>query len=178
MELGHHVTRSTIADLEIGRRKHVLVSEMLVIAAALQVPPLQLLFPNLPFGDAEVLPGVQERSVDAAMWAVGLGALRQSSDHAQVLAEGSARITKLGGALRLLELEDQVRYTKEAFDSAQEEDRQLRWEQYASATDLLQHQMEMLGLVPRGESRLVRRREAYKRGLQRIGEQNPGPTDA
>lgn len=72
-ELGHLINRSTIADLEIGRRKHVLLSELVVIAAALEVPPITLLYPDLPDGAVEVIPGVKFTSIDAAQWFYGEG---------------------------------------------------------------------------------------------------------
>lgn len=55
-DLGHEVTRSVIADMESGRRKILPVADLLVIAAALNVPPMSLLFP--PTAETvEVLPG-------------------------------------------------------------------------------------------------------------------------
>lgn len=180
-ELGHPVSRTTISELETGKRKSVTVAELLVLAAALQVPPLQLVFPDLPFGEVEALPGVMERSVDAALWATGLAALRQESDHAQIIAESISQRTKLGASLRLLDLEDQVSYTKAQFEAAEEHDQQAKFQQYTRATEQLQRQMEDLGLVPKDESRAIRRRAAYERAQARVdarieqrGEQSDG----
>ena len=44
-ELGYEISRSVIADLENGRRRHVTIPEMLVLAAALETAPIALLFP-------------------------------------------------------------------------------------------------------------------------------------
>lgn len=42
-----------------------------MLAAALGVPPVALLFPNLPDGDVEVLPGQVMSSADAMRWFTG-----------------------------------------------------------------------------------------------------------
>jgi len=56
-QLGCPVPRSTIADLEIGRRKHVLLSELIALAAALGVPPALLVVPLGQVEKVEMLPG-------------------------------------------------------------------------------------------------------------------------
>lgn len=55
-KLGLSISRSTLADLENGRRTTLTVAELLVIAAALDVAPLRLLVP-LDDGNVEMLPG-------------------------------------------------------------------------------------------------------------------------
>lgn len=70
-ELGYTVTRSVISDLELGRRRYVSTAEIVILARALTVPPACLLYPDLPDGPVEVLPGTQVRSIDAAMWFSG-----------------------------------------------------------------------------------------------------------
>ena len=69
--LGHPISRAAIANYESGRKKGLDVAELLVIAAALQIPPLTLLFPQLPDGPIEVLPGIETTSWDAAAWLSG-----------------------------------------------------------------------------------------------------------
>ena len=44
-ELGMRIPRSVLANLESGRRNTVSAAEILVLAAALDVPPSLLLFP-------------------------------------------------------------------------------------------------------------------------------------
>ncbi|ETD34080.1 helix-turn-helix domain-containing protein [Williamsia muralis] len=73
--LGHPVSRSVIADLEIGRKKSLDVAELLVLAQALQVAPVQLVYPDLPKGDVEVLPGRYVESHEALQWFSGVSAL-------------------------------------------------------------------------------------------------------
>jgi transcriptional regulator with XRE-family HTH domain len=70
-QLGYPVTRSQIANYESGRKRSLDVAELLVLAAALGVPPVALLFPNLPDGDVEVLPGQVMSSADAMRWFTG-----------------------------------------------------------------------------------------------------------
>ena len=55
-ELGYEVTRSVIADLENGRRRYVTIAELLILAKALGVEPLSLLFPGDPEDVVEMLP--------------------------------------------------------------------------------------------------------------------------
>lgn len=59
-ELGYQgMTRSVITNLETGARDSVAVPEWLILAAALGVPPLLLLYPlGRTEGEIEVLPGV------------------------------------------------------------------------------------------------------------------------
>ncbi|YCN53432.1 helix-turn-helix domain-containing protein [Rhodococcus erythropolis] len=67
-ELGFRVARSTISDLETGRRTRLDIAELLVIAAALNVPPVMLLYPKIPDGEVQVTPGISMKSIDAARW--------------------------------------------------------------------------------------------------------------
>jgi transcriptional regulator with XRE-family HTH domain len=68
-ELGQRVGRSTITDIEIGRRKYVAVHELSLIAAALGVTPSTLLtYGTLPDGECAVLPGRTVPGLDAAGW--------------------------------------------------------------------------------------------------------------
>lgn len=70
-EAGHRISRSTIADLESGRRKYVSTAELSVLAWALNVPPVSLLYPALPDGEVEVVPGERVKSIEAATWFSG-----------------------------------------------------------------------------------------------------------
>lgn len=68
---GHKISRSTITDIENRRRKYVSTAELCVLAWALNVPPVRLLYPDLPDGLAEIVPGVTLRSFDALEWFAG-----------------------------------------------------------------------------------------------------------
>jgi transcriptional regulator with XRE-family HTH domain len=71
-KLGYRVSPSVIAKLESGHRGDVLsVAELCVLAAALEVPPVALLFPELPDGNVELFPGMWFTSDDALRWFCG-----------------------------------------------------------------------------------------------------------
>lgn len=70
-ELGHPVARSVIANLESGRRDTVSIAELLVLARALEVPPLLLVFPVGRERMTEVLPGKVTGTWAAAKWFTG-----------------------------------------------------------------------------------------------------------
>jgi transcriptional regulator with XRE-family HTH domain len=69
--LGYGISRSQIANYESGRKKALDVAELLVIAAALQVPPLQLVFPDELDDDIEMLPGQRTSTFHAIAWFTG-----------------------------------------------------------------------------------------------------------
>lgn len=70
--LGHHIGESVLSNFEYKRRGSKLeVVELLVIAAALGVPPILLLLPKYPDGEVEYLPGVTAQSFDVADWISG-----------------------------------------------------------------------------------------------------------
>lgn len=73
-ELGRKVSPTVIAKLDSGHRGEVLqLAEVIVLAAALDVPPLQLIYPDLPDGPVEVLPKRVEPSISAVSWFEGAG---------------------------------------------------------------------------------------------------------
>lgn len=71
--LGHEVPRNTIADLESGRRRHISLAEVLVIAAALLVPPAHLVFGTS--GVVEAVPDHPLAARAATAWLAGDRAL-------------------------------------------------------------------------------------------------------
>jgi transcriptional regulator with XRE-family HTH domain len=66
-ELGHPLDRSVIAKLEKGIRQTVTVADLLVLAEALGVPPISLLFP-LSEKEIEALPRAVRPTWSAAQW--------------------------------------------------------------------------------------------------------------
>ena len=82
-ELGHRVGRSRISDLETGRRKRMDVTELMVIAEALGIPPVQLLFPGLLNGESEYLPGKTDTAWNALQRFTG-----ETSKPGDILAAG------------------------------------------------------------------------------------------
>lgn len=70
-ELGNHVSRTAVSEYRRGVRKSMPVGDLLVIAAALDVPPVALIFPGLPDGEVVALPGKQSTATDAVRWFCG-----------------------------------------------------------------------------------------------------------
>jgi transcriptional regulator with XRE-family HTH domain len=71
-ELGYPISRAQIANYESGRKKNLDIAELLILAAALDVPPLVLLYPDLPAGEVEIIPGRVGTSWAAYLWATGV----------------------------------------------------------------------------------------------------------
>lgn len=72
--LGHPMPRNVIANLESGRKTSLPVHELAVLAAALDVPPVSLLYDVA--GDAvEVLPAITTTPWSALTWFTGEQAL-------------------------------------------------------------------------------------------------------
>lgn len=69
--LGYPVSRAQIANYESGRKKGLDIAELVAIAAALEVPPVALLYPDLPDGEVEALPGEVLTSDSAVRWFSG-----------------------------------------------------------------------------------------------------------
>lgn len=72
--LGHELKRSVIANLESGRRGYVTLADMLVLAMALDVPPIALMVPIRADQDAKaVLGGLTDDVWSAVEWIKGAG---------------------------------------------------------------------------------------------------------
>jgi transcriptional regulator with XRE-family HTH domain len=65
------LTRQVIAFIENGRRGSVSVAELLVLGAALEIPPMNLLFPVGRETEIEYLPGHMDTPWYAVRWAAG-----------------------------------------------------------------------------------------------------------
>lgn len=67
-ELGHAIPRNTIANLENGRKETVPVHELVILAAALGVSPVELVYPVGRADKVEELPGKEQDPLMAAEW--------------------------------------------------------------------------------------------------------------
>jgi transcriptional regulator with XRE-family HTH domain len=72
-ELGYPITRGAIAKIESNLRSGKIdVAEVLVLAAALDIPPVLLLFPQVSTdGGAVILPNFTTKEDDAVRWMAG-----------------------------------------------------------------------------------------------------------
>lgn len=70
-ELGMEIPRSVLANFESGRRETVSVAEVLVLAAALNVAPIELICPVGYDKEIEVLPGHSLDPLGAMRWFTG-----------------------------------------------------------------------------------------------------------
>lgn len=97
-KLGHPIHRVTISKIEKGRGSFE-IADLLILAAALEVPPILLLYPDLPDGEVEVRPGRRERSSKAMSWfADGKGQFKRDIEDVRTYVELKAKV----GAANLL----------------------------------------------------------------------------
>jgi hypothetical protein len=116
-ELGYRVPRTTISELENGKRKYVSTAELAILARALDSAPAALLYPP-PYGDEiEVLPGQSSTSWSAAEWFSGMdGAQRVAlADDVEAYARNLA---PLRAAARISELTTRKQRLMEALVDA------------------------------------------------------------
>jgi transcriptional regulator with XRE-family HTH domain len=92
--LGYPMTRSQIANLESGRKRSVDIAELIILAAALGVPPVALLFPDLPDGDVEDLPGQLVSSAAGLVLFTGEHGAQTKSDAGRLVKLSRQRFDK------------------------------------------------------------------------------------
>jgi len=73
-ELGHRVSRSTISEIETYRRKTITVTDLILLAAALNTAPVALVFPGPYDRDTKLVPreGQSWDETWAVQWFSGL----------------------------------------------------------------------------------------------------------
>lgn len=71
VELGHPISRAAISNLEVGRKIGVDVTELVILARALEVAPMMLIYPDLMDGPVEVVPGQTVTTFAAHKWFAG-----------------------------------------------------------------------------------------------------------
>ncbi len=69
--LGFPLPRAVLSNLENGRRESVTLAELIVLARALEIPPLQLVAPVGRQDAIELFPATQLPTWDAARWISG-----------------------------------------------------------------------------------------------------------
>ncbi|MDV7101648.1 helix-turn-helix transcriptional regulator [Gordonia amicalis] len=99
-DLGYPITRSTIARIEGNHRAgKVDFAEVVVLAAALGVPPIQLIYPDQPAGEVEFLPNARVTSIAAA---------EHFSGEASLPGELRATLVRMQAARRYEELRSTI----------------------------------------------------------------------
>ena len=88
-EIGMPFPRAVLANFETGRRPTVSVAELLVLAAALEVPPVVLIAPIGRARTAEALPGQELDPWAEALWASGYVRIRHLDGDWELSAIGS-----------------------------------------------------------------------------------------
>jgi transcriptional regulator with XRE-family HTH domain len=91
--LGHPVSRNEITNYENGRKHSLDVADLLILAAALRIPPVLLLFADFPDTRVELLPGVGASAEDAVNWLSGRARLPTT----RVDDDGTGLVAAVGG---------------------------------------------------------------------------------
>jgi transcriptional regulator with XRE-family HTH domain len=159
-ELGYEVPRSVIANLESGRRSDVSLAEVLVLGAALQVPPMLLAFPAGRVEQVEVIPGVSVPPWDALFWSTGVGfpglppVLEDKSGVTEAINDHHQMVTNLQHTLYRYAREvsqGQYRLKGDKDDEFRQRDRQRAVDVVQSLAKVLRvHRQSMreMGLIP------------------------------
>lgn len=106
-ELGYRIPPTVIAKLDSGHRGSVLyVAELLILAAALGVPPLALLFPDITSPEIDVLPAKPVPEYSALAWFIGAGGSVGLTQDYLYAPEGVATSDAMRIPLRLLQIDD------------------------------------------------------------------------
>jgi transcriptional regulator with XRE-family HTH domain len=85
-ELGFPISRVAISKIETNSRQGKLeVAELIVLARALRIAPVQLLYPNIPDGRLEYLPHQTVRETVALDWFVGRGRMHPDAHNQEIL---------------------------------------------------------------------------------------------
>ncbi len=92
-ELGVAIPRSVLANLESGRRETVSVAEVLVLAAALNVAPIELMCPVGFDKQTEMLPGRMMDPLDAMRWFTGEQKLELAAGAPMLRQPGTAELS-------------------------------------------------------------------------------------
>ncbi len=71
-ELGQRVSRSTISEIETGRRKSITVTDLILLAAALNTTPVALVYPGPYMEPTRFTPNQEVPEIWAAQWFSGL----------------------------------------------------------------------------------------------------------
>ncbi|MGW5339594.1 helix-turn-helix domain-containing protein [Rhodococcus pyridinivorans] len=101
-QLGYPISRVAISKIEQGSRAGKMdLSELLILARALQVPPALLVYPEQMDGTVEVVPGQRDSSFLAMRWFTGEGVPNAHVLPAPKKRQGSESVEELENAAYL-----------------------------------------------------------------------------
>jgi transcriptional regulator with XRE-family HTH domain len=154
-DLGHRVPRTVIANLESGRRDSVSVPELLVIAAALNVPPVLFIAPVGHVNTVEILPQIKVSAWQTRGWILGAIGLECHTYSQEQYLEGRKAIDMYDMHTSLLREHVQLRASiRKRLDIQQS----ISGHEELSNEKALEYQKEQLGVLAselgRSESRI------------------------
>ncbi|HME74272.1 MAG TPA: helix-turn-helix transcriptional regulator [Mycobacterium sp.] len=119
-ELGYRVPRTTISELENGKRKYVSTAELAILARALDTAPVALLYPPPYQDDIELLPGQSSTSWSAAEWFSGMSDGAERVALADDVEAYDRNLARLRAAARISELTTRKQRLMDAIVGADE----------------------------------------------------------
>lgn len=147
-DLGHRVSQSILTDLENHRRGSRLdVSELVVIAMALGVPPIELLYPGMPDDMVEVVPGVNQSAGESAAWFAGEEMPKEGGPPSFTIAGLSRQLIHARGRIKRA----QERLEDAAVTGNWSESDQLYFDSTVEAAGLLEQLLAERKVRPKGE---------------------------
>lgn len=114
-ELGHPISKTAIWEIESGKRKSISVPELLIIARALEVPPVLLLFPGMPDRLIEALPDWTASSISAAGWFSGGRTPKRTAPRGQ---EAADELDRLEQGTRLIDVSHELGSARASWQEA------------------------------------------------------------
>ncbi|WP_146085452.1 helix-turn-helix domain-containing protein [Rathayibacter sp. AY1C4] len=112
--LGHAIKRSVIAEMETGKRTTVTLADILVLAAALEVPPMALILPIGHTNVIEILPNEHIGLTRALDWLDGTDMLGRSFQRPWIQGDQDVRSSEENWRSAVAPLEARNNF-KEAF---------------------------------------------------------------
>ena len=171
------LTRNRISDLEVGRLHSVTVAELLVLAAALGVPPVLLLCPVGHQEAIEILPGKEAATFAAAQWISGEAPLAELGEEDYIASIASDWNHATGNPLAIYRKYDSA--AKEEMDALR---RARQMDEQAAAGYLDDEQRKALAMAAAamrdGAERSRGARENVRREAERLGLLPPGEAGA
>lgn len=107
-KLGYPISSAAITKIENNERAgRIEVAEFLVLAAALELPPMLLLFPSFPEGSEQILPGLTGSTDAGVRWVSGTDGLPGPVDSDS--ERGLYAPSSLDAAIKLVEAVNEAR---------------------------------------------------------------------